>query len=44
MRLAQHCNLVGLVGEHVKMTEPVGANATPEVPALYRTTADANSG
>ena len=27
MRLAQDCDLAGLVGEHVKVTEPGGTNA-----------------
>jgi hypothetical protein len=27
MRLAQDCDLAGLVGGHVKVTEPGGANA-----------------
>jgi hypothetical protein len=34
MRLAQCCDLAGLVGEHLKVTHPVGANAHLKVPAI----------
>jgi hypothetical protein len=34
MRLAQRCDLAGLVGEHLKVTDPVGANAHVKVPAI----------
>ena len=34
MRLAQHRDLAGLVGEHLKVTVPVGANARLKVPAI----------
>jgi hypothetical protein len=34
MRLAQRCDLAGLVGEHLKVTVPVGANAHVKVPAI----------
>ena len=36
MRLAQRCDLAGLVGEHLKVTVPVGANAHVKVPAITR--------
>ncbi len=34
MRLAQDCDLAGLVTEHVKLTAPVGANAHLKIPAI----------
>jgi hypothetical protein len=34
MRLAQHCDLAGLVAEHLKMTVAVGANAHLKIPAI----------
>jgi hypothetical protein len=34
MRLAQRCDLAGLVGEHLRMTVGVGANAHVKVPAI----------
>jgi hypothetical protein len=34
MRLAQRCDLAGLVGEHVAVTDPVGANAHLKVPGI----------
>lgn len=34
MRLAQRCDLAGMVGEHLKVTVPVGANAHVKVPAI----------
>ncbi len=34
MRLAQHCDLAGLVGEHVKMSVPVGANRHLKIPGI----------
>lgn len=34
MRLAQDCDLTGLVGEHVKLTVKVGANAHLKVPGI----------
>jgi hypothetical protein len=34
MRLAQRCDLAGLVGEHVAVTDPVGANARLKIPAI----------
>jgi hypothetical protein len=34
MRLAQRCDLAGLVGEHLKVTDPVGTNARLKVPAI----------
>jgi hypothetical protein len=34
MRLAQCCDLAGLVGEHLKVTVAVGANAPLKVPAI----------
>ncbi|HEV7853629.1 MAG TPA: IS1380 family transposase [Mycobacterium sp.] len=34
MRLAQRCDLAGLVGEHLKVTVGVGANAHLKVPAI----------
>jgi hypothetical protein len=34
MRLAQDCDLAGLVAEHLKMTVPVGANAHLKIPGI----------
>src|SRR5258706_8415961 len=34
MRLAQDCDLAGLVGEHLKMTIPVGANRHLKIPGI----------
>jgi len=34
MRLAQDCDLAGLVGEHVKVAARVGANAHLKIPAI----------
>lgn len=34
MRLAQRCDLAGLVGEHVAVSVPVGANAHLKIPAI----------
>jgi hypothetical protein len=34
MRLAQHCELAGLVAEHLKMTVAVGANAHLKIPGI----------
>lgn len=34
MRLAQRCDLAGLVGEHLKLTVAVGANAHLKIPAV----------
>lgn len=34
MRLAQRCDLAGQVGEHVRVSDPVGANAALKVPAI----------
>jgi Transposase DDE domain group 1 len=34
MRLAQRCDLAGLVGEHLRVTVAVGANARLKVPAI----------
>lgn len=34
MRLAQRCDLAGLVGEHVAVGDPVGANAHLKVPGI----------
>jgi len=34
MRLAQHCDLAGLVAEHLKMTVAVGANAYLKIPGI----------
>jgi hypothetical protein len=34
MRLAQRCDLAGLVGEHLKVTVAVGANARLKVPGI----------
>ncbi|MGH3814548.1 MAG: hypothetical protein ACRDUV_19200, partial [Pseudonocardiaceae bacterium] len=34
IRLAQRCDLAGLVGEHVAVTVAVGANARLKVPAI----------
>ncbi|MGH3883032.1 MAG: IS1380 family transposase, partial [Pseudonocardiaceae bacterium] len=34
MRLAQRCDLAGLVGEHVAVTVAVGATARLKVPAI----------
>jgi hypothetical protein len=34
MRLAQHCDLAGLVAEHLKMTVAVGVNAHLKIPGI----------
>ena len=34
MRLAQHCDLAGLVGEHLKMSVAVGANRHLKIPGI----------